>query len=152
MNWIDSHSRVDEGLTVRRRRINRLLFAYDLVLVACSQHSSAWTRSVSCCVRKTPRYYVSLQTQNSACCKWVAIHCSRWRRSGTQEWHLRVTEGGARRLIHGLVKQTQFCVSFIDMCLQNRSFQTPQSCQFLNRSLFQSSSMVMNLASCPKDC
>ena len=128
MNWIDSHSRVDEGLTVGSCRINRLLFAYDLVLVASSQHSSPCTRSVSCCVRKTPRYYVSLQTQGSACCKRAAIHSSRWRRSGTQEWHLRVTEGGARRLKHGLVKQTQFCVSFIALWSQNRSFQTPQSC------------------------
>ena len=52
MNWIDSHSRVDEG------------FAYDLVLVACSQHSSAFTRSVFCCVQNTKvGYYVFLQTQ-----------------------------------------------------------------------------------------
>jgi len=47
-----------------------------------------------------------------------------------------VTEGGARRLIHGLVKLTQFCVSFIVLWSQNGSFETPQSCQFLNRSLF----------------
>jgi len=35
----------------------------------------------------------------------------------------------ARRLIHGLVKLTQFCVSFIALWPQNGSFQTPQSCQ-----------------------
>jgi len=29
--------------------------------------------------------------------------------------YLRVTEGGARRLMHGLLKLTQFCVSFIAM-------------------------------------
>jgi len=45
-------------------------------------------------------------------------------------------------LIHGLVKQTQFCVNFIALCLQNGSFQTPQSCQFSNQSLFRSSPMV----------
>jgi len=27
-----------------------------------------------------------------------------------------VTEGGTSRLIHGLEKQTQFCVSFIALC------------------------------------
>jgi len=31
-------------------------------------------------------------------------------------------------LIHGLIKQTQFCVSFIALWSQNGSFQTPQSC------------------------
>jgi len=28
-------------------------------------------------------------------------------------WHSRVTEYGTRRLMHGLIKQTQFCMSFI---------------------------------------
>jgi len=39
-----------------------------------------------------------------------------------------LTEGGARRLIHGLVKLTQFCLSLIALWSQNGSFQTPQSC------------------------
>jgi len=39
MNWIDSHSRVDEGVTVGSYRINRLLFADGLVLLASSQQS-----------------------------------------------------------------------------------------------------------------
>ena len=30
-----------------------------------------------------PRYYDSLQTQGSVCCKWVAIHWRRWRSSST---------------------------------------------------------------------
>jgi len=47
---------------------------------------------------------------------WVAFTCDE-RRS-------------PRRLVHGLVKLTQFCVSFIGLWLQNGSFQTPQSCQF----------------------
>jgi len=51
----------------------------------------------------------------------------------------------AMRLIHGLVKLTQFCVSFIALWPQNGSFQTPQRCQFSNRSLFRSLPMVMNL-------
>ena len=39
----------------------------------------------------------------------------------------------------------QFCVSFIAPWLRNGSFQRPQSFQFLNRSLFRSSSVVVNL-------
>jgi len=31
MNWIDSHRRVDEGVTVGNCRMNRLLFADELV-------------------------------------------------------------------------------------------------------------------------
>jgi len=44
-----------------------------------------------------------------------------------------------------LVTLTQFCVSFIAGWSQNGSFQTPQSCQFSNRSLFRSLPMVPNL-------
>jgi len=56
-----------------------------------------------------------------------------------------VTEGRARRLIQGLWKLTQFGVSFTLLWQQNGSFQTPQSCQFSNRSLFPSLPRVMNL-------
>ena len=35
-------------------------------------------------------------------CKWAAIHCNRWG-SSTLGWYLRVTEGGARRLIYNAV-------------------------------------------------
>jgi len=94
---------------------------------------------------KRPRYYVSLETQDSVRCKCAAIHCKRWISSSILEWYLRVTEGGARRLMHGLVRLTQFCVTFIALLSQNGSFQTPQSCGFLNRSLFRSIPMVMNL-------
>jgi len=38
MNWIDSHSRVDDGVTFRNCMINRLLFVEDLVLLASSEH------------------------------------------------------------------------------------------------------------------
>jgi len=37
MNWIDSYSRVDEGVTAGSCRINQLHFADDLVLLASSQ-------------------------------------------------------------------------------------------------------------------
>jgi len=55
------------------------------------------------------------------------------------------TEGRTRRLIHGLATQTQFCVNFIALLSQNGSFQTQQSCQLLNRSLFRSLPIVINL-------
>jgi len=86
--------------------------------------------------------YVSLQTQDSVCGNTlqqvetfkylgVVFTCD-----GRQS---------PRGLIHGLVKLTQFCVSFIALWAQNGSFQTLQSCQFSNRSLFLSLPMVMNL-------
>ena len=56
-----------------------------------------------------------------------------------------MTEFGARILIHGLVKLMQFGVSFIALWSQNGSFQTPQSCQSSNRSLFRSLPIVLNL-------
>ena len=49
-----------------------------------------------------------------------------------------------KRLMHGLVNQTQFCVIFIALWWRNGSFQTPQSCQVSHRSLFRPSPMVVN--------
>ena len=37
MNWIDKHSQVDEGITIGTSRVNRLLFADDLTLLATSE-------------------------------------------------------------------------------------------------------------------
>jgi len=51
---------------------------------------------------------------------------------------------GTRKWIHGSVKQMQFCVSFIALWSQNGSFQTSQSCEFLNKSLFRCSPVVTN--------
>jgi len=53
MNWIDSHKRIDEGVTVGDCKMNRLLFAHELVLHAWifSEGSSARILSVFCCVR-----------------------------------------------------------------------------------------------------
>jgi len=53
MKWIDSHRRVDKSVTVGDCRINRLLFADELVLHAWifSTGSSARILSVLCCVR-----------------------------------------------------------------------------------------------------
>ena len=54
-------------------------------------------------------------------------------------------ESRNKEMIHGLVKQTQFCVSCIAPCWWNGSFQRPESFLFLSRSLFRSSPVVMNL-------
>ena len=56
---------------------------------------------------------MSLKTPKAAVFrKWAEIHCSRWRRSSTSRWFSRVTKVGTKELMHGLVKQTQLCVSF----------------------------------------
>ena len=77
------------------------------------------------------RYYVSLETHGRVCCKWAAIHCNRWRNSSTSGWYF-TSDGRQRRMIHWLEKLMEFCVSFITLWSLNRSFQTPQSWQFLN--------------------
>ena len=69
--------------------------------------------------------YVSSETRSSARCKWEAVNCSRQRRSSTMEWYLAVTECGTMGLIHGLVKRTQFYVSFIALRSQNEKFVKP---------------------------
>ena len=62
-------------------------------------------------------------------------------RDGIHEWR----KSEQRVLIDGLVKQTQFCVSFIAPWWRNGSYRRTQSFQFLNRSFFLSSPGVMNL-------
>jgi len=53
MNWIDSHRRVDEGVTVEKCRVNSLRFTEELVLHAWifSAGASARIWSIFCCVR-----------------------------------------------------------------------------------------------------
>jgi len=94
---------------------------------------------------KSLRYYVFQDDQGSVFCKWAEKRCSRWRHSSTLGWCPRVTEIGTKIIIHGLVKQTQFYVSFITPWLRNGTFQRPQSFQFSNRSLFRSSPVVKDL-------
>jgi len=76
---------------------------------------------------------------------FLQVSCSWWSRSSTLGWHSRVTEVGTKGLIHGLVKQTQFCVSFIAPWWRNVRFQRTQGFQFLNGFSFRSSPVVMNL-------
>ena len=90
------------------------------------------------------RCRVSQDAQGSVFYKCAEIHCCKWRRSSILGWYSQVMKVGTKGLIHGLVKQTQFFVSFIASWWRNGSFQRPQSFQFLNRSLVQSSPVVMN--------
>jgi len=54
MNWIDSHSRVDEDVTGGSCRINRLLFADNLVLLTSSQQISLFNmHSIGFLLRET---------------------------------------------------------------------------------------------------
>ena len=92
--------------------------------------------------------YVSLQTQRSVCGNTLQeVEMFKYLGVVFTCDGVSTVDGrrSPRRLMHGLVKLTQFCVSFIALCSQNGSFQTPQSCQFSNRSLFRSSPMVTNL-------
>jgi len=84
LNW----QLVDESVNTRSGRINRLLFAHDLVLLESSEHGLQHVlyRFSAPCIKPEwksalkNRYYVSPDTQGSVYCKWGAINCSRWRR------------------------------------------------------------------------
>ena len=110
-------------------------FAYDLPLHAWtfSTGSSARIWSVFCngptkqewkSALKILRHCVSPDAQGSVFCKWAEIHCSRCRRSNTLEWYSRVVEVRTKILIHGLVKQTQFCLSFVALWSQTGDSKT----------------------------
>ena len=103
IHWIDSNSWVNESC-----RTNRVLFVDDLMLLGSSEqvfnrffllHVTKWEWKLAL---KWPRYYVSLETQGSACCKWATIPCSMWKSSNTLGWYSRVTEDGTRRFMHRL--------------------------------------------------
>ena len=154
MNLIDSHRRVDDDVTLGNCRMNRLLLRTNLYCVRGSsqqglQHVSdrfypVYEQAGTKISTKKFEVFISQDAQGSIFCKWAEIHCSR-RRSSTLGWYLRVTEVGTKRLTHVWVKQGQFCLSFIAPWLWNGSFQRPQSFQSLNRFLFRSSPVVMNL-------
>jgi len=157
MYWIDSHRRVDKSVTVEKCRMNSLLFADELVLHVriFSTGPSVSTHLIGFLLRTTK------QERKSALKNWgimsrkksnAVYSASEWKYiaaggdfqvpwGGIHE----KTEVWKRGLIHGLLKQTQICVSFIAPWLRNGSFQRTQSFQFLNRSLFRSSPVVMKI-------
>ena len=76
------HSRVDEDAIVGNCRNYPLLFANDLVLLAASQQGLQNALDRKSALKKS-LYYVSLDAQSSAFCKWAAIHCRRWNSSAS---------------------------------------------------------------------
>jgi len=117
MNGTESH--FDEGVAVGSCRINRLLFADDLVLLASSeqrlQHAldrfaAAYDRAGIKVSTKNTRV-LSLSINPRQCVLQASDNTlQQVERLSNLTWYLRVTEGRTRRLLHGLVKQTQFCV------------------------------------------
>jgi len=140
-------------VTVGSCSINRLLFADVLALLASYQQSLQNALDRFSVARDRAKMKIS--TKNNELCLSTNPRQRTLQVSGNTlqqvekfeylGWYLRVMEREARRLIHGLLKQTQFCVRFITVWSQSGSFQTPQSRQFLNRSLFRSLPRVMNL-------
>jgi len=123
-----------------RRSQHGLQHAYFQFSAACDQEGTGTKIST-----KKMEAMCLYDAQSSVFCKWVEIRYSRWWRSSSLGWYSRLTEVGTKRLIHGLVKQTQFCVSFTSPWWRNGSFQNSQSFQFLNWPLLRSSPVVMNL-------
>ena len=136
--------------------MNRLLFEDELVLHAWIFWTgfSARIWSVFCCARPS-------RNENHLWKDWgvmspkttKAVFTARERKCTAAGGDVQVPWGGIyewrksekRDLIHGLVKQTQFCVSFIAPWWWNGSFRRTQSFQFSNCSFFRSSTVVMNL-------
>jgi len=63
----------------------------------------------------------------------------------TLRWYSRVTEVGTKRLWHTNSESKRSSAWTLLLWGENRSFQSSQSFQFSNRSLFRSSSVDMNL-------
>jgi len=155
---IDSYSRVDESVTVGSCKIDRIIFADDLVLLAVASFQQGLQHTLDQFFAASDRAGMKISTKNTGvwCLSRNPRQCMLQVNGNTLQQvkkfkylgvvlMSRVTECGARRLLHGLVKQMQFRVSIIALWSRNGSFQMPQSCQFLNRSVFRSLPMVMNL-------
>ena len=167
MSWIDSHRRVDKGVTVSNCRMECLLFADELVAY-CMRGSWSWTGSklafdrisAACdqegtkisstkievlCLLRRPRQCSASERKYTTAggdvqVLWGGIH--EWRKSEQRAWY---TDDG-------YVKQRQFCVSFIAPWRRNGSFRRTQSFQVLNRSLFRFSPMFINIRWRLKKC
>ena len=143
------------GVTVGSCSINRLLFADAFLPLATSEQGLQHVHdrcSVTCdqagmeiSSKKTEVLCLSRHLKQ----RMLQVSCNTLQqveklKLPTLGWYSWMTESETSRLIYGLVKLTQFCVSFIALCLQNGSFQTLQSFQFMIWSFVRSSPMVMN--------
>jgi len=93
---------LNEFINISSWRINRLLFAGELVLFASSQQglqhalarfSSEWDHAGKKISAKNTGI-MSFQKPTSAYCKWAAINSSRSRSSSNLVWHSRETDVG----------------------------------------------------------
>jgi len=131
---------VEELVAYCMRRSSQQGFQLELdrFSAACDQEGtkiSSEKIEVLCLYKRSRQCFLQVSGNTLLC----------WRRSSTLGWYSRVTKVGTKGLIHGCVKQTQFCVNFIAPWTRNGSFQRTQSFQFLNRSSFRSSPVVINL-------
>jgi len=87
MNWIDSHSRVEEGVTFVSCRSNRLLFADDLVLLVSFQQGlqhmldrfSAACDQAGMKINKNTEVLCLCTNQRQCMLQMSGIHRNRWR-------------------------------------------------------------------------
>jgi len=149
LNLISNHSRVNKFVTAGRCWVNRLIFGYNCVLLAPSgqglQHARDQT-GLKTSTRKTGGI-ISLQKHKSLSlesksrnttvvetCKYLGMV---YTSDGSQESR---KETNSR-----ICKIDTYCMSVDAPWSHNGRIQTPQSCEFINHSLFRSSHMVMNL-------
>ena len=127
LHELDSHSKVDEGITVVSRRINLLLFATNLILLEYSKQDLqyAFDRFGAACdhagmkitTYKRPRNCVSQVSTNQRCLLQVSGNALQLVEKFKQvEGVLTSDRGRKRRLIQGLIKQTLLCFRFIARC------------------------------------
>jgi len=152
MNWIDSHRSV-KGATVGNCMMNRLLFANGLVLHAWifSTGPSACIWSVFCCVRPSRNENQKVEVlclsrrpwqcllqvsgntlQQVEACKYLGVVFTS---DGNRNKGIDTLIGKANAVLREL-----YCSE-----VTKREFQRAQSFQFLNRSLFRSSPVIMNV-------
>ena len=100
-----------------------------------STRSSACSRSLFCCVRQSRNKNQCYKYRGATLCLYKPRQCMR-QVSGTTLQQVKTFKylglvftcdwrRSPRRLMHGLVRITQFCVCFIALWLQNGSFQAP---------------------------
>ena len=141
----------------RCRKLQDQPFAFCGATCILQTGFSTCTWSVSSCVRmkiSTKKAEILRLPRKPSQCTLQAsvINCSRLRSSRTLGLYSRVAEGGTRRLVHGLLKQMQFWVTFITLWSQNVIRETPQSFQFSNQPLLWSSPIATRLVSLLKEC
>ena len=91
-------------------------------------------------------FYVSQDAQSSVYSKWAAVHCSRWNLSTSVPWGvIHELQKSEQRDWYSDSESKRSSSWALLLRYENGSFQRSQIFQFLNRSFFRSSPVVMNL-------